>query len=113
MSSEQPAPAPQPLTRMRIAVTAVAVLVMAAVGYVAEIIAAFGIYPSCVATPPPGPPGFLLASVIITVICGGVPALVVGVRRGRATLVAFACGAIVPFGVLVYLATRTNNGFCI
>lgn len=111
MSSELPEQA-QSLSGVRIAVTTAVVIVMAGIGYVGEILAAFGTYPTCVATPPPGPPAFLAVSVVLTLICGGVPALVIGIRRGRPTLVAFAFGAIVPFGILVYLATRTNEGFC-
>ena len=98
---------------MRLIVTGVATALMAAIGYVAEILAALGLYPSCVDTPPPGPPSFLLASAIIVLVCGGVPVLFVGWHRRGLALLVFGLGAVVPLGITVYLATRTGQGFCI
>lgn len=112
MSPDPPSPEPGVPT-WRLVVTGVAVVLMAAAGYIGIVLASFTTYPTCVATPPPGPPAFLVSSAIITVVCGAVPALCFGVRRGQWTLVVFALGAIVPLGCALYVASRTGNGFCL
>jgi hypothetical protein len=111
-ADETPHAPPPALTSWRVVVTTFVVVVMAGCGYVAEFVAAVGTRPTCRATSPPGPPSFLVASAVITLLCGLVPALVVGIRHWRAALLVFALGAVVPLGLAVFVATRTTNGFC-
>ena len=103
---------PEPLSPLRLVITSVLVVLMAAVGYLAVVVAAFALYPTCVATAPPGPPSFLLACAAITFVCGFVPLLGVGLHRRRAAVVTFCLGAVVPLGLTIYVASRTGHGFC-
>lgn len=96
--------------RVRLVVGLVAALPVGAVAVVAQGVAAFGLTPTC--SHGPAVPSLLITALLLAIAAFTVPSCIVGWNRPVLASTAGILGGVVPFGVLVWLATTSQSGFC-